>query len=90
MFIKKKITNLLLQKKEPTTSHVLKEKEKEKKKNLIITIHLYSNVLFLSAFVIYLNSNTLIIFIKKKNTNLFLQKKTKKTKKQKQKKPKRI
>ena len=35
------------------------------KNTIILTTHLYSNVLFLSVFVIYLYLNASIIFIKK-------------------------
>ena len=40
---------------------------KETKKIVFLSTHLYSNVLFQSVFVIYMNSNTSIMFIKKKD-----------------------
>ena len=43
-----------------------------KKKTIFLSTHLYSNIWFLHVFIIYLNSNTSIIFIKKKNTKLLL------------------
>ena len=46
------------------------------KKTVILTTHLYSNIWLLSVFIIYLNLNTLIIFIKK-NAKLFLPKNVK-------------
>ena len=61
---KKKVKTVIL-------SHI--QKERKKKKTVILTIHLYSNILFLSVFVIYLNSNTSIIYTKK--NNYFFQKK---------------
>ena len=51
----------------------LKEK---KKKTFIFTTYLYSNIWFLFVLIIYLNSNTSIIFIKK-NTKLLLPKNVK-------------
>ena len=63
---KKKVKTVIL-------SHI--QKERKKKKTVILTIHLYSNILFLSVFVIYLNSNTSIIYTKKHN--YFFQKKKK-------------
>ena len=44
---------------------ILSHIQKGKKKTIILTTHLYSNILFISVFVIYLYLNTSIIFIKK-------------------------
>ena len=55
---------------------ILSHIQKGKKKTVILTTHLYSNILFISVFVIYFYSNTSIIFIKK-NTKLLLKKKKK-------------
>ena len=47
----------------------------KKKKTVILTTHFYLNVWFLYVFVIYLNSNTSIIFIKIYIYNYFFPKK---------------
>ena len=65
-----------LQKKQKNVKIVILSHIQKEKKNFILTTHLYSNYWFLSVFVIYLNSNTSIIFIKtKKKTKLLLPKK---------------
>ena len=65
---KKKIQNtkLLLPKNIKRVILWLSHVQKGKKKTIILTTYLYSNILFLFVFVIYLNSNTEIIFIKQK------------------------